>query len=118
MLADYQLLAREQHLRRRCVGVATATSRSSWPTGVCVCSDTAGATASSPFWSTARHQILQRANLGVAALADEMAAPVSSAAEYDKLVAELVASGAIADAGMVYFDVRPAVAAPAGTAGV
>ena len=41
-----------------------------------------------------------------------LAAPVSSAAEYDRLVADLVGSGAITDGGMVYFDVRPAVAAP------
>jgi glutamate---cysteine ligase / carboxylate-amine ligase len=37
---------------------------------------------------------------------------VSSAAEYDRLVDDLVASGVITDAGMVYFDVRPALAAP------
>ncbi len=37
---------------------------------------------------------------------------MSSAAEYDRLVDDLVASGVIADAGMVYFDVRPALAAP------
>ena len=37
---------------------------------------------------------------------------MSSAAEYDRLVSDLVASGVITDAGMVYFDVRPAVAAP------
>src|SRR6185295_5372847 len=41
-----------------------------------------------------------------------LAAPVSTAAEFDQLVADLVSSGAIADKGMVYFDVRPAVAAP------
>src|SRR5260370_1207254 len=70
--------------------------------------------ASSPFWSdgsdtgysSVRTLVWQRwPTTG-------LAAPVSSAAEYDKLVAELVASGAIADDGMVYFDVRPAVAAP------
>jgi glutamate---cysteine ligase / carboxylate-amine ligase len=37
---------------------------------------------------------------------------VSSAAEYDRLVDDLVASGVITDAGMVYFDVRPALVAP------
>jgi carboxylate-amine ligase len=40
------------------------------------------------------------------------APPVASAVEYDRLVDDLVASGVIADAGMVYFDVRPAAAAP------
>jgi carboxylate-amine ligase len=41
-----------------------------------------------------------------------LAAPVQSAEEYDRLVDELVASGVITDAGMVYFDVRPATSAP------
>ncbi len=35
-----------------------------------------------------------------------------SAAEYDRLVADLVASGTIADPGMVYFDVRPSARYP------
>ncbi|MDB4981555.1 MAG: putative glutamate--cysteine ligase 2-2 [Myxococcales bacterium] len=33
--------------------------------------------------------------------------PMSSAAEYDAIVKDLIGSGAIADAGMIYFDVRP-----------
>src|ERR1700736_2545036 len=41
-----------------------------------------------------------------------LAAPVQSAAEYDRLVRDLVASGVISDAGMVYFDVRPSNSAP------
>ena len=41
-----------------------------------------------------------------------LAAPVHSATEYDQLVADLVASGVITDAGMVYFDVRPSNSAP------
>jgi carboxylate-amine ligase len=41
-----------------------------------------------------------------------LAAPVSTAAAYDQLVDDLVATGVIADAGMVYFDVRPANSAP------
>jgi carboxylate-amine ligase len=32
---------------------------------------------------------------------------VNTAAEYDQLVNDLVATGVISDAGMVYFDVRP-----------
>ena len=39
-------------------------------------------------------------------------APVNTAAEYDQLVNDLVATGVISDAGMVYFDVRPANSAP------
>jgi glutamate---cysteine ligase / carboxylate-amine ligase len=38
--------------------------------------------------------------------------PFDSAAEYDRLVADLVASGTIADPGMVYFDVRPSARYP------
>jgi glutamate---cysteine ligase / carboxylate-amine ligase len=37
---------------------------------------------------------------------------VHSAEEYDALVTDLVASGVITDAGMVYFDVRPSNSAP------
>jgi carboxylate-amine ligase len=38
--------------------------------------------------------------------------PLSSAAEYDELVQGLVASGAISDTGMIYFDVRPSSHVP------
>src|SRR5215217_5719429 len=37
---------------------------------------------------------------------------VTSAAEYDQLVADLISSGVIADAKMAYFDVRPSAHAP------
>src|SRR5829696_228554 len=37
---------------------------------------------------------------------------LSSAAEYDQLVADLISSGVIADAKMAYFDVRPSSHAP------
>src|SRR3954454_18386925 len=37
---------------------------------------------------------------------------LSSAAEYDRLVADLISSGVIADAKMAYFDVRPSSHAP------
>src|SRR3954453_4673954 len=37
---------------------------------------------------------------------------LSSAAEYDQLVADLISSGVIADAKMAYFDVRPSAHAP------
>ena len=38
--------------------------------------------------------------------------PFGSAAEYDRLVGDLVASGTIADPGMVYYDVRPSARYP------
>jgi carboxylate-amine ligase len=117
MLADYQLLAREQlicgtqvHIgvadRDEAVAVANRVSP--------YLSTLLALSASSPFWSdgsdtgysSARTLVWQRwPTTG-------LAAPVSSAAEYDKLVADLVASGVISDSGMVYFDVRPATEAP------
>jgi carboxylate-amine ligase len=117
MLADYQLLAREQlicgtqvhvGIEDRDEAVAVANRVAPYvPTLLAL-------SASSPFWadgsdtgySSGRTLVWQRwPTTG-------LAAPVSSAAEYDQLVADLVGSGAIADAGMVYFDVRPAVTAP------
>ena len=117
MLADYQLLAREQlicgtqvhiGIDDRDVAVAVGNRVAPFvPTLLAL-------SASSPFWadgsdtgySSGRTLVWQRwPTTG-------LAAPVSSAAEYDGLVADLVSSGAIADEGMVYFDVRPAVSAP------
>lgn len=117
MLADYQLLAREQLIcgtqvhvgvddRDESVMVANRVTPH-LPTLLAL-------SASSPFWadgsdtgySSARTLVWQRwPTTGPAP-------PVSSAAEYDRLVDDLVASGVITDAGMVYFDVRPALAAP------
>ena len=117
MLTDYQLLAREQLIcgtqvhvgvanRDEAVIVANRVARY-LPTLLAL-------SASSPFWSdgsdtgysSVRTLVWQRwPTTGPAA-------PVGSAAEYDRLVADLVASGVIADVGMVYFDIRPASSAP------
>src|SRR4029077_3613026 len=117
MLADYQLLAREQLICGTQVHVGVADRDESVVVANRVSAyvpTLLALSASSPFWSdgsdtgysSGRTLVWQRwPTTG-------LAAPVSSAAEYDKLVAELVASGAIADKGMVYFDVRPAVEAP------
>jgi glutamate---cysteine ligase / carboxylate-amine ligase len=117
MLADYQLLAREQLIcgTQVHVGVdnrdeAVAVANRVTP----YLSTLLALSASSPFWAdgtdtgyaSARTLVWQR-------WPTTGAAPrVSSAAEYDRLVDDLVASGVITDAGMVYFDVRPALAAP------
>jgi carboxylate-amine ligase len=117
MLADYQLLAREQLICGTQVHVGIDDRDES----VTVANRVApylptllALSASSPFWadgsdtgySSGRTLVWQRwPTTG-------LAAPMSSAAQYDKLVSDLVASGVISDAGMVYFDVRPAVAAP------
>lgn len=117
MLADYQLLAREQLICGTQVHVGIADRDES----VVVANRVApylptllALSASSPFWadgsdtgySSGRTLVWQRwPTTG-------LAAPVSSAAEYDNLVSELVASGVITDGGMVYFDARPAIATP------
>jgi carboxylate-amine ligase len=117
MLADYQLLAREQLIcgtqvhvgvedRDQAVAVAHRVS-AYLPTLLAL-------SASSPFasdgsdtgYASMRTLVWQRwPTTG-------LAAPVHSADEYDELVNNLVASGVIADAGMVYFDVRPSNSAP------
>ena len=117
MLADYQLLAREQLIcgtqihvgvEDRDEAVAVAHRVAAYlPTLLAL-------SASSPFasdgsdtgYSSMRTLVWQRwPTTG-------LAAPVHSAEEYDELVTNLVASGVIADAGMVYFDVRPSNSAP------
>jgi carboxylate-amine ligase len=117
MLADYQLLAREQLIcgtqvhvgvDNRDEAVAVAHRVSAYLPILLALS------ASSPFasdgsdtgYSSMRTLVWQRwPTTGPAA-------PVQSAEEYDELVNDLVASGVIADAGMVYFDVRPSNSAP------
>src|SRR5271156_4545527 len=117
MLADYQLLAREQlicgtqvhvGIEDRDDAVAVAHRVAAYlPTLLAL-------SASSPFasdgsdtgYSSMRTLVWQRwPTTG-------LAAPVQSAEEYDALVTDLVASGVITDAGMVYFDVRPSNSAP------
>jgi glutamate---cysteine ligase / carboxylate-amine ligase len=117
MLADYQLLAREQLICGTQVHVGVADRDEAvnvahqlapfLPTLLAL-------SASSPFasdgsdtgYSSMRTLIWQRwPTTGPAA-------PVQSAEEYDELVNDLVASGVISDVGMVYFDVRPASCAP------
>ena len=117
MLSEYQLLAREQLI----CGTQVHVGVDDRDVSIAVANRVAphlpillALSASSPFWadgsdtgySSARTLVWQRwPTTGPAP-------PVSSAAEYDRLVDDLVASGVIADAGMVYFDVRPALAAP------
>ena len=117
MLADYQLLVREQLICGMQVHVGVAdrdlavvlTQRvSAWlPLFVAL-------SASSPFaydgtdtgYASARSLIWQRWPTAGAS------GPLRSAAEYDALVADLVASGVITDPGMIYFDVRPSAHVP------
>ena len=117
MLADYQLLAREQLICGTQVHVGVGRGDEA----VAVANRVApylpillALSASSPYsadgsdtgYSSVRTLLWQRwPTTG-------LAPPVSTAAEYDALVADLVATGVITDVGMMYFDVRPANSAP------
>ncbi len=111
MRDDYQLLVREQlicgaqvHVQVSDRNVAVAIAQRITPhLPVLLALST-----SSPFWmgedsgyASIRSLLWQR--WPTAGLSGE----VSSAAEHDALIADLVASETISDAGMIYFDVRP-----------
>jgi len=117
MLADYQLLAREQLICGTQVHIDVADRDEAVAVGNRVSAHLPTLLAlstSSPFWadgsdtgySSVRTLVWQRwPTTG-------LAAPVQSAAEYDELVRDLVTSGIITDERMVYFDVRPSTSAP------
>src|SRR6201997_4074400 len=117
MLADYQLLAREQLICGTQVHVGVDDRDVAIEVANRVSPDLATLLAlstSSPFWadgsdtgySSVRTLVWQRwPTTG-------LAAQVSSTAEYDQLVRDLIASGVITDEGMVYFDARPSTSAP------
>ncbi|BAX91166.1 carboxylate--amine ligase/circularly permuted type 2 ATP-grasp protein [Mycobacterium shigaense] len=117
MLADYQLLAREQLICGTQVHVGVADRDEAVQAAFRVAPylpPLLALSASSPFasdgsdtgYASMRTLIWQRwPTTGPAA-------PAQSAQEYDALVDDLVASGAISDVGMLYFDVRPANATP------
>ncbi|GAA4476827.1 hypothetical protein GCM10023094_17670 [Rhodococcus olei] len=117
MLADYQLLAREQLIcgtqvhvdlpdRDEAVQVATRVV-SHLPIFLAL-------SASSPFWADGSDTgyASARALAWLRWPTTGPAAPVDSVAAYDALVADLVSSGVISDPGMVYFDVRPSTRWP------
>ncbi|MFC4059911.1 glutamate--cysteine ligase [Planomonospora corallina] len=111
MLADYQLLTREQlicgaqvhaEVSDRDLAVVISHRLAPWLPPLLALS------ASSPYWlgtdtgyAGYRPLIWQRW---------PTAGPVaafSSAAEYDRVIADLIRSGVITDPGMIYFDIRP-----------
>ncbi|HEY5852997.1 MAG TPA: carboxylate--amine ligase/circularly permuted type 2 ATP-grasp protein [Aldersonia sp.] len=117
MLADYQLLAREQLI----CGTQVHVELPDRDEAVAVANRVApylpiflALSASSPFWSdgsdtgyaSVRTLVwLRWPTTGAAPFAD-------SGTEYDAMIADLVASGVITDPGMVYFDVRPSARLP------
>jgi glutamate---cysteine ligase / carboxylate-amine ligase len=117
MLADYQLLAREQLICGTQVHVGVDDRDEAVAVGHRVAAylpTLLALSTSSPFaadgsdtgYASMRTLVWQRwPTTG-------LSAPVQSAKEYDQLVNDLVASGVITDAGMVYFDVRPSNSGP------
>lgn len=112
MLADYQLLAREQLICGTQVHVDVADRDEA----VRIANRVApylpiflALSASSPFWAdgTDTGYASMRTLVWSRWPTTGPTAPVQTAAEYDRLIADLVASGVINDPGMVYFDLRP-----------
>ncbi|ALE72548.1 carboxylate--amine ligase [Pseudonocardia sp. EC080610-09] len=116
MQHEYQMLVREQHI----CGLQVHADVPDRDTAVQVSRRVAPAlpallaiTASSPYWrghdtgyASYRSMIWQRW---------PTAGPpgdVTTAAEYDAMIDELITSGTISDAGMLYFDVRPSAHLP------
>ncbi|MFP5023330.1 glutamate--cysteine ligase [Pseudonocardia phyllosphaerae] len=116
MQHEYQMLVREQHI----CGVQVHVDVPDRDTAVQVARRVSPAlpallaiTSSSPYWrghdsgyASYRSMIWQRW---------PTAGPpgaVTTAAEYDAMITDLIASGTISDAGMLYFDVRPSAHLP------
>jgi len=116
MQHEYQLLVREQHI----CGAQVHVDVPDRDVAVAVVQHVAvhlpmflAISASSPYW--------RGVDSGYASYRDMVwqrwptagpPGPMRTAADYDAMVAELVASGTISDPGMVYFDIRPAVHLP------
>ncbi|HLL68912.1 MAG TPA: carboxylate--amine ligase/circularly permuted type 2 ATP-grasp protein [Micromonosporaceae bacterium] len=116
MLHDYQMLVREQlicgthiHVGVADRDVAVAVAQRVWPWLHILLA----LSSSSPYWmgedsgyASVRSLVWQRwptaGDSGV----------VTSAADHDALVKDLIASGTITDPAMIYFDVRPSAHAP------
>ncbi len=117
MLADYQLLTREQlicgaqfhvDIPDRDEGVRLAHRLEAYlPLFLAL-------SASSPFWADGSDTGYASARTLVWTRWPSTGpfAPVDTAAEYDQLVEDLVASGVITDPGMLYFDLRLSTKAP------
>jgi carboxylate-amine ligase len=113
---DYQLLAGEQHI----CGAQVHVDVPDRDTAVQVVHRVAphlpvllAITASSPYWQGRDSGYASFRNVVWSRWPTAGPPPaVATGAEYDALVADLIASGTIGDAGMVYFDVRPSAHLP------
>ncbi len=117
MLADYQVLARDQLI----CGTQVHVELPDRDEAVQVAGRIApylpiflALSASSPFWADGSDTgyASGRALVWPRWPSTGQAAPVASAAEYDALVDDLISSGVISDPGMVYFDIRPSAHRP------
>lgn len=116
MQHEYQMLVREQHI----CGVQVHVDVPDRDIAVAVVQHAAlhlpaflALSASSPYWrgidsgyASYRCMVWQRWPTA------GPPGPMRTAADYDATVADLVASGTISDAGMVYFDIRPSAHLP------
>lgn len=116
MLEEYQILAREQlicgaqvhvDVGDRDLAVAVSHRVSAWLPCLLALS------ASSPFWlGTDSGYASYRTLLWQRWPTSGPMPPLDSAEQYDRMVGDLIRSGVITDAGMIYFDVRPSAHLP------